>query len=196
MNQNLRVNKTNFLVKGFALGLALKQVKGNSEIAYSLFLFLRFVVCLFRCCCYLLLRPEVHRMWLQLSWKVSAPGPLAVQEARPAWTAWDCYDKEHNEPVWGEFPACFERQLSSVCCHTFAPLVPAIHLRLRSFVINVEARQKKPAEPGGNVNHMPLTATLARHFFPAIHVRLHSFVINTRTIVNHLPLSGSEFGSS
>ena len=31
---HLHVNKTNFHVKGFALGLASKQVKGNSEIAY------------------------------------------------------------------------------------------------------------------------------------------------------------------
>ena len=29
MNQNLRVNKTNFHIKGFALGLALKQ-RGNA----------------------------------------------------------------------------------------------------------------------------------------------------------------------
>ena len=33
MNQNLFVNKTNFHMKGLALGLTLK-VKGNSEIAY------------------------------------------------------------------------------------------------------------------------------------------------------------------
>ena len=30
----MRVNKTNFHMKGFALGLALKQAKGKSEIAY------------------------------------------------------------------------------------------------------------------------------------------------------------------
>ena len=36
MNQNLRENKTNFHMKGFALGLALKQkAKCNSEIASS-----------------------------------------------------------------------------------------------------------------------------------------------------------------
>ena len=35
---HLHVNKTNFHMKGFALGLALKQLeaKGNSEIAYCL----------------------------------------------------------------------------------------------------------------------------------------------------------------
>ena len=34
MNKNLHVNKTNFHMKGFALGLTLKQAKGNLEIAY------------------------------------------------------------------------------------------------------------------------------------------------------------------
>ena len=34
MNQNVHVNKTNFDMKGFTLGLALKQAKGNLEIAY------------------------------------------------------------------------------------------------------------------------------------------------------------------
>ena len=33
---HLHVNKTNFRMKGFALGLALKQAKGNSDIAYSI----------------------------------------------------------------------------------------------------------------------------------------------------------------
>ena len=32
----LHVNKTNFHMEGFALGLALKQAKGNSEIAQHL----------------------------------------------------------------------------------------------------------------------------------------------------------------
>ena len=32
MNQHLHVNKTDFHMKGLALGLALKQEKGNSEM--------------------------------------------------------------------------------------------------------------------------------------------------------------------
>ena len=40
MNQNLRVYKTNFHMKGFALGFALKQAEGNSEIDYYHLLFL------------------------------------------------------------------------------------------------------------------------------------------------------------
>ena len=34
---HLHVNKTNFHVKGFTVGLALKQAKGNLEIAYCQF---------------------------------------------------------------------------------------------------------------------------------------------------------------
>ena len=34
----LHVNKTNFHLKGFTLGLVLKEAKGNSEMAYSYYL--------------------------------------------------------------------------------------------------------------------------------------------------------------
>ena len=36
---HLHVNKTNFHLKGFTLGLVLKEAKGNSEMAYSYYLF-------------------------------------------------------------------------------------------------------------------------------------------------------------
>ena len=37
MNQNLHVNKTNFHMKGFAIGLALKQKRSKSEHRNNLF---------------------------------------------------------------------------------------------------------------------------------------------------------------
>ena len=47
MNHNLRVNKTNFYMKGFALGLALKQRRNATRKSpiYASFFFTTFLLC-------------------------------------------------------------------------------------------------------------------------------------------------------